>query len=130
MPGNRLYPHSGRISVIDRAVDPQTGTIRVRLEFPNPRHDLRAGMSCVLRVHNQEAGPQITIPSKAVVEQMGEYFVFIAKDSAAMQVKVEEGQTIGSDVIITKGIKDGDRIVVDGVQALHDGSPIKTANRP
>ena len=144
MPDQRLYPQTGKISVIDRAVDPQTGTIRVRLEFPNPQQDLRAGMSCVLRVHNLENGPRITIPGRAVIEQMGEYFVFIAKDSTmtsgadsarsphltAIQIKVSEGQTIGSDVIITKGLKEGDHIVVDGVQALHDGSPITTANKP
>jgi len=133
MPAGKLYPYSGKISVIDRAVDPQTGTIRIRLVFPNPRHDLRAGMSCVLRVHNLEPGPQITIPGKAVVEQMGEYFVFVARDSAAhltaVQMKVEVGKTIGPNVIITKGLKEGDRIVVDGVQALHDGSAITTANK-
>jgi len=129
MPGNRLYSYSGKISVIDRAVDPQTGTIRIRLVFPNPRYDLRAGMSCVLRVHNLEPGPQITIPGRAVVEQMGEYFVFIVKDTTATQEKVEVGQTIGPDVLILNGLKDGDRIVVDGVQALHDGSAITTANK-
>jgi membrane fusion protein (multidrug efflux system) len=154
MPGKKLYPYSGKISVIDRAVDPQTGTIRIRLVFPNPKYDLRAGMSCVLRVHNLEPGPQITIPGKAVVEQMGEYFVFVARDTAtrqgtdsvptkegdpvfakgaahltAVQVKVEVGKTIGSNIIITKGLKEGDRIVVDGVQALHDGSAITTANK-
>jgi membrane fusion protein (multidrug efflux system) len=156
MSDQRIYPQPGKISVIDRAVDPQTGTIRVRLEFPNPQQDLRVGMSCVLRVHSLEKGPQMTIPGRAVVEQMGEYFVFIAKDTVirhsdstgktdnpptagadssngphlvAIQVKVSEGQTIGSDVIITKGLKEGDRIVVDGVQALHDGSPITTANK-
>lgn len=129
MPDRRLYPQTGKISVIDRAVDPQTGTIRIRLVFPNPQHDLRAGMSCVLRVHNLENGPRITIPGRAVVEQMGEYFVFVAKDTIAVQVKVSEGQTIGSDVIITKGLMEGDRIVVDGVQALHDLSPITSANK-
>jgi len=133
MPARKLYPYGGKISVIDRAVDPQTGTIRIRLVFPNPRYDLRAGMSCVLRVHNLEPGPQVTIPGKAVVEQMGEYFVFVAKDSAthlsAVQVKVELGKTIGANVLVTKGLKEGDRIVVDGVQALHDGSAITTANK-
>ena len=94
------------------------GGVVIRLEFPNPQQDLRVGMSCVLRVHNLEKGPQITIPGRAVVEQMGEYFVFIAKDTIAVQVKVSEGQTIGSDVIITKGLKEGDRIVVDGAVNL------------
>jgi len=131
LPDHSIYPHTGKISVIDRAVDPQTGTIRVRLEFSNPRLDLRAGMSCVVRVHNLEQTPQIVIPARAVVEQMGEYFVYIAKkDSAlkAVQVKVETGQTVGSNIIIKRGLHDSDRLVVDGVQALHDGSPITTAN--
>jgi membrane fusion protein (multidrug efflux system) len=144
LPDHSLYPYPGRISVIDRAVDPQTGTIRVRLVFPNPKSDLRAGMSCVVRVHNLERTPQIVIPARAVVEQMGEFFVFVAKDTAmpggsadtshipklrAVQEKVETGQTIGSTILIKSGLNDGDRIVVDGVQALHDGSLITTANR-
>lgn len=136
LPSRALYPYPGKISVIDRAVDPQTGTIRVRLVFPNPRHELRAGMSCVVRVHNLETSPQILIPARAIVEQMGEYFVYLAKDSSgthrlkAEQVKVETGQTIGSNILIRSGLHNGDKIVVDGVQALHDGSPITTTNKP
>jgi len=143
LPNHTLYPLTGNISVIDRAVDPQTGTIRVRLVFANPKQDLRVGMSCVARVHNLETTPQIVIPGRAIVEQMGEYFVYIAKDTVihnpadsagglrlvAIQVKVETGQTIGGDVLIKSGLHNGDKIVVDGVQALHDGSPITTANR-
>lgn len=131
LPDHSLYSHTGKISVIDRAVDPQTGTIRVRLEFANPKLDLRAGMSCVVRVHNLEQTPQILIPARAVIEQMGEYFVYLAKKDSilkAVQVKVETGQTIGSNIVIKSGLKDSDRLVVDGVQALHDGSPITTAN--
>lgn len=147
LPNNSVYPYEGKISVIDRAVDPQTGTIRVRLVFPNPKDQLVAGMSCIVRVHNLETNPQILIPGKAVVEQMGEYFVYIAKDTilpdhadsakgietgphlVAIQVKVGTGQTIGSDIVIRSGLREGDHIVVDGVQALHDGSPITTANK-
>ena len=57
LPNDSIYPYMGKISVIDRAVDPQTGTIRVRVVFPNPDYTLRPGTSCVLRVHNQESGP-------------------------------------------------------------------------
>jgi RND family efflux transporter MFP subunit len=143
---NSLYPYTGKISIIDRAVDSQTGSIRIRLVFPNQKKILRVGMSCVVRVHNQDTEPQLVLPSKAVVEQMGEYFVFVAKDSVinptkstadtatrpkllALQKKVQVGQTIGPNVIIKTGINDGDRIVVDGVQSLHDGSLITTANK-
>jgi membrane fusion protein (multidrug efflux system) len=145
---NSLYPIIGKISVIDRAVDAQTGSIRVRLVFPNPKNVLRVGMSCTVRVHNQDTGPQLVLPGKAVVEQMGEYFVFTAKDSVirthadtvnhvtnpkpklvAAQKKVQIGQTIGATVVIKSGIEEGDRVVVDGVQTLHDGSQITTANK-
>ena len=142
---NTIYPYMGKISVIDRAVDPQTGTIRIRLVFPNPKHELRAGMSFVLRVHNLELTPQLLIPNNAVVEEMGEYFVYQVKDSVivnpgdsgsgsqpakkdpamfAFQKKVQLGATIAPNVIILKGIKEGDKIVVDGVQSLHNGSQI------
>ena len=143
---NSLYPYTGKISVIDRAVDAQTGSIRVRLVFPNPNNLLRVGMSCVVRVHNQDTQPQLVLPNKAVVEQMGEYFVYVAKDTVinptkstadtatkpkliAAQKKVQIGQTIGANVVIKTGINEGDRVVVDGVQTLHDGSRITTANK-
>ncbi|MBB6127216.1 efflux RND transporter periplasmic adaptor subunit [Mucilaginibacter lappiensis] len=145
---NSLYPVNGKISVIDRAVNSQTGSITIRLVFPNPKGMLRVGMSCVVRVHNQEKGPQLLVPGKAVVEQMGEYFVYTAKDSlmnnpkagadsakqkikklVAIQKKVQVGQTIGPNMIIKSGINSGERIVVDGVQLLHDGARITTANK-
>ena len=154
MPDNSLYGHLGKLSIIDRAVDPQTGTIRVRLVFDNPNFYLRAGMSCVVRVHNQDVAPQIVVPNKAVIEQMGEYFVYVAKDTlikvsadslskmdkkaaaeanktklVALQKKVQTGQVIGADIVIKSGIKAGDRIIVDGLQSLHDGARITTANK-
>ena len=146
LPDNTLYPETGKISVIDRAVDSQTGSIRVRLEFSNPKHILRVGMSGNVRVHNQDTQPQLVLPNKAVVEQMGEYFVFVAKDTMvnnpkagadsaknkvkalfAHQKKVVIGQTIGPNIVIKKGINAGERIVVDGVQSLHEGSRMTTA---
>ncbi|MEN0052180.1 MAG: efflux RND transporter periplasmic adaptor subunit [Mucilaginibacter sp.] len=147
LPDNSLYPYTGKISVIDRAVDAQTGAIKIRLVFPNPKNFMRVGMSCVVRVHNEETTPQMVLPNKAVVEQMGEYFVFVAKDTVidnpqaktdtgkhkrellAMQKKVQVGQTIGGNIIIKTGVNPGDRIITDGVQLLHDGSQITTANK-
>ncbi|HTQ65859.1 MAG TPA: efflux RND transporter periplasmic adaptor subunit [Puia sp.] len=150
LPNHKIYQQTGHITVVDRAVDPQTGTIRVRLVFPNPSLELRAGMSCVVRVHNQEMAPQMVVPGKSIVEQMGEYFVYIARDTImsdsankkektdtaqspklrAFEVRVQPGATIGADIIIQSGINDGDRIVVDGIQALHDGSEITASTKP
>ncbi|HJT74333.1 MAG TPA: efflux RND transporter periplasmic adaptor subunit [Chitinophaga sp.] len=138
LPDNSLYPFPGKIAAIDRAVDPQTGTIRIRLVFPNSRNILKVGMSCVVRVRNQDNTPQMVVPGKAVVEQMGEYFLYVAKDTVintntptlhAVQRKVHLGQTIGGDVIVLSGVNDGDHIIVDGIQAIHDGSAVSTGNK-
>jgi membrane fusion protein (multidrug efflux system) len=145
LPNSDMYAFTGTIAVIDRAVNPQTGSVRIRLHFPNPKSYLRAGMSCVVRVHNQDPAPQLIIPNKAVVEEMGEYFVYVAKDtvppgsgdttkersaagqtsrSYAFQKKVQLGATLGPNVIVKNGVNEGERIVADGVQSLHNGSPI------
>src|SRR6185312_1792984 len=108
-PNGSLYPSTGKILIIDRAVNTQTGTIDVRLSFPNTKYSLKPGLSCVVRVHNLDTIPEMVIPNKAVVELMGEYFVYLAKDTVArdpddstkthpakiaIQRKVQLGQTI------------------------------------
>ncbi len=121
-----IYPYYGHISFLDRAVDPQTGTLKVRLEFPNKGNLLRAGMSCNVRVANNNPAPVITVSQRAVTEQLGEYFVYVTTDSGTVtQRKVALGTQIGSNVIIKEGLKESETIVTDGVQKLHEGSKIQ-----
>jgi RND family efflux transporter MFP subunit len=124
LPDNSVYPHIGKISVIDRAVDPQTGTIRVRITVPNNERVLKAGMSCKALALNVNAGIQILIPFKAVLEQLGEYFVFLVNEKNVKQVKILLGPMVKTDIIVLKGLKGDETIVVDGIQRLHDGSEI------
>jgi RND family efflux transporter MFP subunit len=127
LPDNSTYPFFGKISVIDRAVDPLTGTIRVRITVPNHEKILKPGMSCKVLVLNAYAGQQIIIPFEAVLEQLSEYFVYIVKDNKAQQVKVSLGPRVNANVIVLKGLKGDETIVVDGIQKLHDGSEISVA---
>lgn len=125
--GKDVYPHGGRIYTTDRSVDPQTGTIKTRLLFPNKEGMLRAGMNGTIRVANNERTESIVIPFKAVTEQLGEYFVYVVGDSSKVaQRKVELGQQIGATVIIKTGLKAGETIAVEGVQNLRQGSVITT----
>jgi membrane fusion protein (multidrug efflux system) len=124
-----IYPYHGKINLLDRAVDPQTGTLKVRLEFPNKQKLLRAGMSCTVRVSNgnTDTKPVITIPYKAITEQLGDYFVYVANGNVVSQRKVATGMHIGNKLIIQDGLKENDVIVVDGVQKLREGSEIKAS---
>lgn len=119
------FVHAGKILAIDRGVDNQTGTIRVRIEFSNPDDRLKDGMSCVLRVLNEQSGERLIIPYKAITEQMGEYFVFIAKDSVAAQQKVHLGPKIGDRIVIMDGVQAGDKVIIEGFQRLRDGGKIQ-----
>jgi membrane fusion protein (multidrug efflux system) len=119
------YSHPGKIVVIDRGVDNQTGTIKVRIRFPNPKKELVDGMTCVLKVLNQESGNQVVIPYKAIVEQMGEYFVFVTQgDTIAKQQKVKVGPKVSDKIVVLNGVQAGDKIITEGLNRLRDGGKI------
>jgi RND family efflux transporter MFP subunit len=121
------YPYPGTIYIIDRAVDPQTATIKIRLQFPNPTNFLRAGMSANLKVLNNSGAETILIPYRAVVEQMAEYFVFTVNDDSVTQKKIFIGQQIRDMVVVKSGLEENETIVVDGVQKLKNGAKVKVA---
>lgn len=125
--GDEKYNLPGRIFLIDRAVDPQTGTIKARLLFPNPKAMLKPGMNATVRVATNNTSSSIIIPFKAVTEQLGEYFTYVVGDSSKVtQQKIDLGPQLGSDVVVKSGLQPGDKIVVEGVQNLHQGSVITT----
>ncbi|MFT3749959.1 MAG: efflux RND transporter periplasmic adaptor subunit [Agriterribacter sp.] len=125
--GTDTYPKNGSISVIDRAVDPQTGTIKVRLFFPNDRHMLKAGMSTTVRVLNAAGAESVIIPYKAVTEQLGEFFVYVLGDSSKVtQRKVQLSRSIGANIIVKDGLKANEQIAVEGVQNLREGAVVTT----
>jgi RND family efflux transporter MFP subunit len=126
LPGNFIYPQTGSVSFIDRTVDPQTGTIKVRLLFPNTNSFLKAGMTCNVRIKNNgNDATFILAPYKSVVEQLGEYFVFVANNNQAIQHKVILGAKINDKVVVKSGLEEGDSVVTEGVQKLRDSAAIQ-----
>jgi membrane fusion protein (multidrug efflux system) len=125
--GAQIYEHPGKISIIDRAVDANTGTIKMRLTFPNPDHLLRSGMSGTLNVLSTSKEKSVVIPYKAINEQLGEFFVYVVDSAKVSQRKVSLGKQLGRDIIIRDGLKEGETIVTEGVQNLREGSAITVA---
>lgn len=126
LPDKSIYAYTGKILFLDRAVDMQTGTLKVRLQFPNPKRLLRDGMSCNIRVENKHADKVVVIPNKSITEQMGEYFVYVVEQDTARQHKVTVGKVVGKNIVILDGLKPGEHIVVEGIQKLRDGVPVMT----
>ncbi len=119
-----MYNKPGKIFAIDRGVNNQTGSIKVRVKFDNSQDVLKDGMSGVLSVLNNESGDRVQVPYKAITEQMGEYFVFTADDTVAHQHKVMIGPRIKDQIVILHGLNAGDKVITDGFQRLKDGGKI------
>ena len=125
--GTDIYPAKGKLLLLDRAVDPQTVTIKARLTFPNNDNMLRAGMTATVRVLNNASAKSIVIPYKAVTEQLGEFFAYVEGDSNKVsQRRLVLGQPIGTNIIVKEGLKEGEKIAVEGVQNLREGATINT----
>lgn len=127
LPDGTAYNERGKIIVIDRGVDNQTATIKVRIEFSNPKDVLKDGMSAVLRVLNTQSGDHVIIPYKAVIEQMGEFFVFVSKDTVAEQRKIHLGPRLRDQIVVLDGVNAGEKVITEGFQRLRDGGKIDTA---
>ncbi|RCH56000.1 efflux RND transporter periplasmic adaptor subunit [Mucilaginibacter hurinus] len=130
LPDGTVYNKTGKILAVDRGVNNGTGSINVRVQFPNENNILKDGMSAVLHVLNSQSGNRVQIPFKSVTEQMGEFFVFVAKDTIALQKKVTLGPRVNSDVVVMEGIKAGDKVITEGFQRLRDSSKITLGPPP
>lgn len=120
------HSEKGKIVFVDRAVDPKTGTLRMRAEFPNPRRSLRPGMFGRIVAGLGVQPDSILVPERAVSELQGQNFVWvISPDNKAGQRPVTVGRQVGERLLITQGLKPGERIVVEGLQKVRDGMVVK-----
>jgi RND family efflux transporter MFP subunit len=127
LPDGSIYPYPGELYLLDRSIDPTTGTLRARITFPNPQNELRAGLTTNIRVRHASGDSTLLIPYKAVVESLGEFFVFVVEDSIALQKKVSLGTRIGANIVVRGGLTQGEKVVTEGVQKLRDSSVVRLA---
>jgi membrane fusion protein (multidrug efflux system) len=121
------YPQKPRLNFIDPAVDPRTGTLALRLEVDNPQHLLHAGQFARVQVAAQQDPNAILVPQRAVQDLQGKNYVWIVDAAGrAQQRDVRMGPRIGSEWQVQQGLEAGETVVVDGVQHLKPGTPVKT----
>jgi membrane fusion protein, multidrug efflux system len=122
----KVHPHKGRLLAADRAVDPNTGTIRITAIFPNPGNILRPGQYARVRLKVEERTGALPVAQRAVVEIQGKNFVWVVDDTNKASMRsVTVGPRIGSDWLIDTGLNPGDHIVVEGLQKLTEGGSVK-----
>jgi len=122
------YPRKGKFFAADRHVDAQTGAIRLAGLFPNPDSVLRPGQYGRVRFISYIRPAALLVPQKAVTELQGMYHIAVVGSDGKVSIRtVQVGERTGPMWIIEQGVKPGERVVVEGVQKVRDGMPVKIA---
>jgi len=119
------YPHDGTFYFADRQVNESTGAIRLAGLFPNPGNILRPGGYAKVRTAVRTQKDALLVPQRAVSELQGGYQVVVIDDANKASVRtVTVGDRVGSDWIISDGLKPGERVVAEGFQKVRDGMQV------
>jgi membrane fusion protein (multidrug efflux system) len=123
------WPQKGTFSFADRQVDPQTGTIKMAILFPNADNTLRPGQYAKVRALMGTAKGALLVPQRAVGELQGSYQVAVVAADNTVQIRgVTVGERIGNLWVIREGLKAGDRVVAEGTQKVGNG--VKVTPKP
>ncbi len=127
LPDGRSYPHRGKLNVADPSFSQDTGTFLVRGVLPNPQRELRPGMFVTVKVHGGSRPAAIVIPQLAVQQGSNGHLVYVVKQDGTAEVRpVVAGDYYGEKgIVVTSGLREGDRVVVDGALKVVPGRPVK-----
>ncbi|GBE42537.1 Efflux pump periplasmic linker BepF [bacterium BMS3Bbin10] len=120
------YPHDGKLDFIDNRVDPSTGTIKVRVEFPNPDSLILPGQFMNVTLVSANPKNEMVVPQAAVqANQTGPFVLVVNKDNKVELRPVKTGERIGAEIAVTEGLSIGESIIVEGIQKVRPGAAVK-----
>jgi membrane fusion protein (multidrug efflux system) len=120
-----LYPHKGTFSFADRQVDVRTGTLRLEGLFPNPGNILRPGQFARVRAVTTTKKGALLVPQRAVTEMQGSYQVAVVRSDNKVEIRpVTVGDRFGTEWVIEKGLKLGERVIAEGTQRARQGMTV------
>lgn len=125
MSGGNQYPQNGSLDMVDAAFDKNTGAITLRATFPNKQGLLRSGNSSRIKLGLKQSGV-IEVPQSATFEMQDKTFGFIVDQSNKVrQVALTISGSSGKTYYISKGLHQGDRLVLKGMESLKEGVVVK-----
>lgn len=126
------YPLPGKLLFTDLSVDPSTGQITLRSEFPNPDLDLLPGSFIRVRLEQAINNQGITVPQRAIQRDsagVAQVLLLDAEQKVSLQ-PVQLGAAQNDRWVVTQGLKPGDRIVIEGLQHAHPGEHVRIDDSP
>jgi len=122
-----VYRHAGKLLFSDISVDPTTGMIALRAQIPNPENLLMPGMFARAQIIDGVNANALTIPQRTVTRgAAGGSTVLVVNDQNKVEVRaIEVDRIVGNKVVVAKGLKAGERIMVEGSQKAPPGAVVK-----
>lgn len=120
------FPEKGKIETASGLINTETGSMSVRATFPNPGNIVRSGSSGVVRIP-RTVESAIIIPQKSTYEMQGKKFVYVLETTGTVrsaEIKVMDSGS-GQYYVVEQGLNAGDKIVLEGVGSLREGTSIK-----
>jgi membrane fusion protein, multidrug efflux system len=125
------YPHPGVWNFTDPQVDQQTDSLIMRATIPNPERTLVDGQFVTAVIHERKEEPRLVIPQAALqVDQSGYYALVVTGQHKVEQRRVQTGPNLGTDVVVTSGVRDGENVIVDGIQKVRPGQVVQETVLP
>ena len=121
-----LYPEKGKLQFTDMAVDPGSGAVVLRAEFPNPKRELLPGTFVRVRFPQSQMDNAITVPQRAVMSSpQGQSVMVVDTENKVAPRPIKTGAMSGTDFIVTDGLKGGEQVIVNGLQKVKPGAVVK-----
>ncbi len=121
-----LYAEKGRVQFADLAVDPNSGAVVLRAEFPNSRRELLPGTFVRVRFPQAQLDNAIRVPQRAVMNSpQGQSVMVVGEEDKVAPRPIRTGAMAGTDFIVTEGLKGGERVIVNGLQKARPGAVVK-----
>ncbi len=120
------YAQEGKLQFSELQVDPASGSVTLRAQFPNPKRQLLPGMYVRAQVQSGVQGQALLVPQAAVSrDARGNATALVAKDGKAEARQLQTGAVVNGQWLVTAGLAAGDQLIVDGLQRLRPGAPVQ-----
>jgi membrane fusion protein, multidrug efflux system len=132
LPGGSEYDQLATLDFSDVSVNATTNAVNLRALVPNPQHLLLPGMYVTMTVNLGQQNNVILVPEQALQrDTIGAFLFAVGQDSKVVRKDVSTTDSYNNNWIITSGLKDGDQVLVTGLQSVHEGQEVKaTAWQP
>jgi membrane fusion protein, multidrug efflux system len=131
LPNGDEYPQRGVWNLTDPQVNQQTDTLIMRAIIPNPDRRLIDGQFVTAVIKERREQPRLVVPQAALqIDQSGYYALVVDGEHKVEQRRVQTGPDLGTDVVVTSGVQEGDKVIVDGVQKVRPGQIVQEAVLP